>query len=271
LKEDKSMNILAIETTGAEASVALIDELGNVSMEASDQKLNHLQNLMPMTDTLLTKRGLKIDDINCIAVSEGPGSFTGIRIGVSSARALAQTLGLKTIGVPTLKSFLYNVPEYRGIICPIFDARRSQVYGGAYRWIGTGEQKAAGGQESAIGQEEVVPGAAYDLSELLGLLENTVKERGAELVNMDGGSIEITFFGDGIVPYREQIQKWQDTSLNNNIRVLFAEDDIKLQKAASVVRLALELWKEGKTRDLNDLKPVYMRKAEAERKLEEKA
>ena len=244
------MNILAIETTGAEASVAIINEKGEVFMEASDQKLNHLQNLMPMVDILLSKCGLTIDDMNYIAVSEGPGSFTGIRIGVSSARALAQALGLQTISVPTLKSFLYNVPDYEGTVCPIFDARRSQVYGGAYQWI---DGKAS----------EVVPGAAYDLNELLTLLEQVIKQTSTEK--------EITFFGDGIIPYREMIASWQDASLNDNIRVLFAEDDIKLQKASSVARLALEIYREGGMKSLYDLKPVYMRKAEAERKLEEKA
>jgi tRNA threonylcarbamoyladenosine biosynthesis protein TsaB len=242
----QKMNILAIETTGAEASVAVINEKGEVFMEASDQKLNHLQNLMPMTDILLQKRGMSIDDVDYIAVSEGPGSFTGIRIGVSSARALAQALELETISVPTLESFLYNVPEYRGVVCPIFDARRSQVYGGAYQWAGEGEYR------------EVVEGAAYDLNELLEKLEAAAKD-------------EITFFGDGIASYKEQILKWQDSSLNTNIRVLFAEDDVKLQKASSVARLALENFKAGKVKSLYDLKPVYMRKAEAERKLEEKA
>ena len=240
------MNILAIETTGAEASVAVINEKGEVFMEASDQKLNHLQNLMPMTDILLQKRGMLIDDVDYIAVSEGPGSFTGIRIGVSSARALAQALGRETISVPTLKSFLYNAPEYRGVVCPIFDARRNQVYGGAYQWTGDGEYR------------EVVDGAACDLHELLEKLEAAAKD-------------EITFFGDGITPYKEQILKWQDSSLNTNIHVLFAEDDVKLQKASSVARLALENFKVGKAKSLYDLKPVYMRKAEAERKLEEKA
>ncbi|HVI42393.1 MAG TPA: tRNA (adenosine(37)-N6)-threonylcarbamoyltransferase complex dimerization subunit type 1 TsaB [Anaerovoracaceae bacterium] len=246
------MNILAIETTGAEASVAVINEKGEVFMEASDQKLNHLQNLMPMVDILLGKRGLSIDDVDYIAVSEGPGSFTGIRIGVSSARALAQALGLETISVPTLKSFLYHVPEYKGIICPIFDARRSQVYGGAYQWTG---------KEQYI---EVVPGAAYDLQQLLEQLEESVdSEQKSEK--------EITFFGDGIIPYREQILNWQRSSLNSNIRVLFAEDDLKLQKASSVAKLALESYQAGKVKSLYDLKPVYMRKAEAERKLEGKA
>lgn len=249
------MNILAIETTGAEASVAVINEKGEVFMEASDQKLNHLQNLMPMTDILLKKCGMSIDDVDYIAVSEGPGSFTGIRIGVSSARALAQALGLETISVPTLKSFLYNVPEYRGVICPIFDARRSQVYGGAYQWTGGGEDR------------EVVPGAAYGLNELLEKLELACKG----LLTESGSPLEITFFGDGVAPYKEQILKWQDSSLNTNIRVLFAEDDVKLQKASSVAKLALKNFRAGKVKSLYDLKPVYMRKAEAERKLEEKA
>lgn len=240
------MNILAIETTGAEASVAVINDKGEVIMESSDQKLNHLQNLMPMTDILLQKCGMSIDDIDYIAVSEGPGSFTGIRIGVSSARALAQALGRETISVPTLKSFLYNVPEYRGVICPIFDARRSQVYGGAYQWDEGGEYR------------EVVAGDAYDLHQLLEKLEASAKG-------------EIEFFGDGIASYKSQILNWQDSSLNSNIQVLFAEDDVKLQKASSVARLALENFKAGKVKSLYDLKPVYMRKAEAERKLEEKA
>lgn len=249
------MNILAIETTGAEASVAVINEKGEVFMEASDQKLNHLQNLMPMVDILLQKRGMLIDDVDYIAVSEGPGSFTGIRIGVSSARALAQALGLETISVPTLKSFLYHVPEYKGIICPIFDARRNQVYGGAYQWTDEGQYK------------EVVPGGAYDLHQLLELLESALQ--GIEAEQKDRR--EITFFGDGIIPYQEQIMNWQGSSLNSNIRVLFAEDEVKLQKASSVARLALDSYRSGKIKSLYDLKPVYMRKAEAERKLEGKA
>ncbi len=252
------MNILAIETTGAEASVAVINEKEEVFMETSDEKMNHLQNLMPMVDNLLQKRGMVIDDLDYIAVSEGPGSFTGIRIGVSTARALAQALSLPTIGVPTLQSFLYHVPEYRGIICPIFDARRNQVYGGAYRWSDTGQS------------EEVVPGGAYDLEELLEKLESQIMrpKEAKELTTPEKGE-EITFFGDGILPYREQILKWQDSSLNDNIRVSFAEDDIMLQKASSVARLALVIYRDGGGKSLYDLKPVYMRKAEAERKLEE--
>ncbi|MDF3002032.1 MAG: tsaB [Bacillota bacterium] len=259
------MNILAIETTGALASVALIDEAGQVSMETSDQKMNHLQHLMPMVDQILSKRGLEINDLTYIAVSEGPGSFTGIRIGVSSARALAQALGLETIGVPTLKSFLYHVPEYKGVVCPIFDARRNQVYGGAYQW-----------SDSKI--KEVVAGDAYDLNGFLELLGQAFEPGGAGQTlpaqTVPGAAEpkagEVTFFGDGIIPYREQIEAWQRASSNNNIRVLFAADDVRLQKASSIARLALELCRSGTLKSLYDLKPVYMRKAEAERKLEGK-
>ena len=129
------MYILAIETTGPHCSVAIIDELGRVKEASSKGTMNHLQFLMPLTKQLLTDCQLQLDDINVIAVSAGPGSFTGIRIGVSSARGLAQVLGCKVTPVETLKAFAYHVPDYKGIICPIFDARRNQVYGGAYAWF----------------------------------------------------------------------------------------------------------------------------------------
>lgn len=266
------MNILAMETTGAEASVAIINEKGEIFMTASDQKLNHLQNLMPMVDALLEKSGLLLDEVDYIAVSEGPGSFTGIRIGVSSARALAQALGLQTISVPTLKSFLYNVPDKKGILCPIFDARRNQIYGGAYQWIEKGRYGSAVGTDcyelpSGRIYKEIVPGAAYDLKEFLGRLEMAADQKNAG----KGERKDITFFGDGIIPYREQIVNWQKALRKGNIRILFAEDHVTLQNAASVAKLALEIYRAGKIKSLYDLKPVYMRKAEAERKLEERS
>ncbi|MDD2190057.1 MAG: tRNA (adenosine(37)-N6)-threonylcarbamoyltransferase complex dimerization subunit type 1 TsaB [Eubacteriales bacterium] len=265
------MNILAIETTGAEASVALINENEEVFMEASDQKMNHLQNLMPMVDILLKKRELTINDIAYMAVSEGPGSFTGIRIGVASARALAQALEIDTISVPTLQSFLYHVPDYRGIICPIFDAKRDQVYGGAFQWICEEDAKETVNCVSDRGKDqhsyrEVVTGGAYDLPQLLMQLRAALLTESSRTT-----ASEVTFFGDGIMPYKKQIEEWQKESSNDNIRILFAENDCRFQKASSVARLALQLLRDGRVKNYNDLKPVYMRKAEAERRLEEKS
>jgi tRNA threonylcarbamoyladenosine biosynthesis protein TsaB len=245
------MNILAIETTGASASVAIINEKGQIFEETSTETLNHLQYLMPMVEKVLEKSQLEIGDVTAIAASEGPGSFTGIRIGVSSARALAQALDIKTIAVPTLKSFLYNALNFDGIICPIFDARRSQVYGGAYKWNANCDKKLEA-------MEEVISGKAYALEELLQLLQEALLQ-----------NKKVTFFGDGVESYKEQIQQWQNSSLISDIKVNFADDSITHQMASSVARLALELYNAGQLTEYNDLKPNYMRKAEAERKLEE--
>lgn len=265
------MNILAIETTGAKASVALINEKCEVFFEVSDQKMNHLQNLMPMIDVLLKKRELSIDDMDYVAVSEGPGSFTGIRIGVASARAIAQALEIRTIGVPTLQSFLYHAHDYDGIICPIFDARRNQVYSGAYQWIrdehnGKSNNECLCDEEARAYYRELIIGDAYDLPQLLEELKKILlKEKNKSTAS------EVTFFGDGIMPYKEHIIDWQNTLLNGDIRVFFADEGIRLQNASSVAKLALEYCREGRVKSLYDLKPVYMRKAEAERKLEEKS
>lgn len=226
------MYILALETTGAHASVAVINEEGKVFEKRSDGVMNHLQYLMPMTRELLEENGLRLSEITAVAASQGPGSFTGIRIGVSSARALAQVLGIETIAVPTLKAFAYHAPDYQGMICPVFDARRSQVYAGAFRW-----------SDGMI--QEVVKGAPYSIEEFLSLVEESSGNR--------------LFFGDGTKAYSDYFKEEE-----------LAPEACRLQSAASVARLAKELFSTGASTDYEGLKPDYMRKAEAERKLEEK-
>ena len=240
------MYILAIETTGAAASAALINEEGIVTFQESAERLNHLQTLMIMTEKLLRESKLSIGDITCIAVSEGPGSFTGIRIGVSTARALGQALNLETISVPTLKAFAYNLEGYKGIVCPLFDARRDQVYAGAYQW-----------NEKTTEVLEIVKGDAILIQELFEKLEKVASGQ------------EILFFGDGIKAYESQISRWTEMMNGKGVKVVLAAENIRFQKASSVARLGLELWNQNKTTDFEGLKPVYMRKPEAQRKLEE--
>ena len=227
------MYILALETTGAHASVAIINEEGKVTEVKSEAVLNHLQHLMPMTQEVLEKAGLQLGDMTAIAASQGPGSFTGIRIGVSSARALAQVKGLETIAVPTLKAFAYNAPEFGGLICPVFDARRSQVFAGAYRWV-----------DGKI--VEVVEGAPYTIDEFV--------EKTAET------GLPRMIFGDGVKAYGDRFAPEE-----------IAPEEIRLQTAASAAKLAKDMYEEGQILHYEDLKPNYMRKAEAERKLEEKS
>ncbi len=242
------MYILAIETTGAAASVALINENGVVTSEATAEKLNHLQNLMLMTEKLLDNSKLSIGDVSCIGVSEGPGSFTGIRIGVSTARALAQALNIPLISVPTLKTFVYNMDHYKGVICPIFDARRNQVYSGAYVW-----------DQQQITFIEKIKGDAYTILEIFEELEKSII----------GQNTEIMFFGDGVAVYEEQILTWAEKVSFAGIKVTFAPENIRYQKASSTARLALELSKNNKATSYENVQPVYMRKPEAQRKLEE--
>lgn len=230
------MNILAIDTTSSAVSAAVANDEKLLGVYMCNDKMTHLQKLMPMIDNLIKNCEMEINDITHIAVSEGPGSFTGIRIGVSAAKALAQVNDIPVISVPALKALAYNIPFFQGLVCPVFDARRQQVYGAVYRW------------QNKKCNEFLAPGA-YDASELLSEIE---------------GDEKVIFLGDGADAYRDVIIK------ELGKKAEFAPSHLKLQNAASVAMLAYEMILEGKEKHYADVKPVYLRKAEAERKLEEK-
>lgn len=245
------MKILAIETTGPYASAALIDETGEIREMHSDKMLSHLQCLVPMIGNLLESCQLTIDDLTHIAVSEGPGSFTGIRIGMATAKALAQVKNLPVIPVPTLMAFAFNVPDFGGLYCPIFDARREQVYGGAYYF-----------QDGRLRQ--AFPDGAYGIEEYFSKVEAFDPK----------GERQILLFGDGADRYGSAVEDWKTKSDRKSSKGDFCglppKDEDRYQKAASVARLAAELLREGKQRSFLETSPVYLRKPEAERKLEEK-
>lgn len=228
------MYILAIETTGIHASVALTDGKGSMRELVNEGTLNHLENLVPMIDQVIKEEGILKTDLSYIAVSEGPGSFTGIRIGVTTARSLCQNLGIKGIAVPTLKAFSYDNTGYEGILCPVFDARRNQVYAGAFKWV-DGEV------------EEVVPAGPYIIDEYLGMLE--------------GISCQCMFYGDGVRKYGEKI-------FETELDVKLAPEERRLQLASNIARMALDNI--DSAADFNMLHPEYMRKPEAEQKREER-
>ena len=288
--------LLVIETTGAKASVALIDKKGVCRQLTSEDAMNHLRHLIPMIDKLLCTGGKRLGDLCGIAVSEGPGSFTGIRIGMATAGSLAQALDLPVVGVPTLESFVYHAPAAKAIISPIFDARRNQIYAGAYAWDNDGSY------------HNLIQDKAYDLPEYINLLRRVLSDgSGNHFLDHDFASTSVTaatatfetncatgcahhgretleevlegtaetdiplecdivLFGDGIKPYGEQIRQEL-----HPYRVEFAEETARYQNAASVALLARRLWEQGKQKSLYDLHPVYLRKAEAQRKLEEAA
>ena len=245
--------ILAIDTTGQFASVSLRIEKGDeIHTESLNEKLNHLKGLLPLMDKLLTGFGLNIKDIKTIAVSQGPGSFTGIRIGISTVRAIAQITGAKVIGVPTLETFVYNDPFYRGIVCPVFDARMKQIYSGAFI---LNENKI----NILIKTDSYVPMDYY------ALLSKLVDDNAQTFEN----SLDFKFFGDGVDVFKDEIKHWGGKMRKDFFSdfSLSFEKNNKLQLASSVLQWAENF---GQEKDYFSLLPIYVRKAEAQRKLDEK-
>lgn len=233
------MYILALETTGPHCSVALLDREGNLHHKTGAQVMNHLQTLTPMIRDLMDDRDVNWEEVSHIAVSVGPGSFTGIRIGVSAGRALNQITGIPLIGVGTLDAFGRQEREDgKRIVCPVLDARRSQIYGGAY-----------------LGEETVIPAGPYMLDEFLDML---------------AGEDDLSFVGDGLSAYGDRIRVWGEEKGKN---VLCRE---VFQQATGVALTAWHMLESPGTYraaiDLNydTLKPEYMRIPEAERKLRER-
>ncbi len=137
------MKILGIETATSTGSVALIDDeeiIGEYTYQGgsprgglSHCKLDHSAWLMPAIDKLLKDAGLSCQDLEGIAVSSGPGSFTGLRIGISTAKGLAQGLKIPVVGISTLDSLACNLPYTDKIICPVLDARKKEIYTALYK------------------------------------------------------------------------------------------------------------------------------------------
>ena len=232
------MYILTIETTGKLGSVSLIDGQGHVLGEkTADDPMSHLKSLVPMICQLLDETGIEKNQLTHIAASIGPGSFTGIRIGVSTARALCQSLDLSGVAVPTLESFLRKKEALcQGqdtAVCAIINARRGQVYG-------------------------VIDGYLKPQPRMITDIVQTIQEQ------IFPSKKSVIFFGDGIDAYQRQIEE----GLSGMGKYIFADKSCRYQDAVSAGILAFDLIKEGKTADYEHLVPDYMRKAEAEQKLE---
>lgn len=126
---------LGIETANTPLSVAIVRDGKVVAELVQNIKLTHSAGAMPAIEEVLARAGLKAGDLDVIAVSEGPGSYTGVRIGVTLAKTLAWTLQIPLVGVSSLKALAANAILYNGLICPIFDARRDNVYTAVYQGV----------------------------------------------------------------------------------------------------------------------------------------
>lgn len=238
------MKILAIDSSGLTASVAIqID--GKLAAEYTvNNKKTHSQTLLPMIDEIMRSEGLDPKDLDGIAISAGPGSFTGLRIGSATAKGLGLALNVPVAEVSTLRALAYNMYGNEGcVICPIMDARRQEVYTGAYEFVATGK-----------------PDPAYRMVVL-------VEEQAVPLLDMLGklGQIgkKVLFVGDAVPVYRDLIAE------NFKNDYAFAPAALLYQRAASIAAIGEQKFLDGEVVDADLHTPVYLRKSQAEREFQE--
>lgn len=128
------MNVLVIDTSNNVLGVAVMKNEQLIGKITTNLQRNHSTRLMPAVNQLMKDVDLKVEELNQIAVAQGPGSYTGLRIGLTTAKTLAWALEIPIVGVSSLEALAYQGQFFEGIVCPFFDARRSRVYTGIYQW-----------------------------------------------------------------------------------------------------------------------------------------
>ena len=230
------MRILGIESSSLVASAAVVENEVTLAEYTVNYKKTHSQTLLPMIDEMMRLLDMEPSAVDAIAVSGGPGSFTGLRIGSATAKGLGLALKKPLIHVPTLDAMAYGLFGASGLICPMMDARRQQVYTGIYRFE----------ERFEIVMEQAALAVA-DLAERL----NALGER-------------VIFLGDGVPVYEKQLAE------TLTVPYCFAPAHVNRQRAASVAALGAMYFAEGKTETAAEHKPDYLRKSQAEREREEK-
>lgn len=231
------MKILAFDSSGLVASVAILEEETVIAEYTVNYKKTHSQTLLPMLDEIVKMTELHLEEVDAIAIAAGPGSFTGLRIGSATAKGLGLALKKPLVAVPTLEGLAYNLYGYDGIICPMMDARRKQVYTGLYTF-----------EENNM--RVIQPQKACPVEEILDQCNHLQKK--------------VIFLGDGVPVYRSIIEEKIHVEYN------YAPVHMNRQRAGAVGARAFDYIRLGKTESAAEHAPIYLRKSQAERELLEK-
>lgn len=231
------MKLLALDSSGMVASVAIITEDCLLAEYTINYKKTHSQTLLPMLEEIVTMIGLDLSEVDGIAVAAGPGSFTGLRIGSATAKGLGLVIKKPIISVPTVDSLAYNLFGTDKLICPMMDARRNQVYTGLYEFEGTHFHVIS--EQKAVTVEEIL-----------------------EEINRLGR--EVIYLGDGTAVYQEIIEK------NTNVKYQFAPVHLNRQRAGAVGALGIHYFQQNLIETAEQHEPVYLRLSQAERERAEK-
>ena len=225
------MKILSIDTSSKICGVAVLEGTSLIKEVSQDNGLTHSETLMPIIKEILDSINMSLNDINLIVCDKGPGSFTGIRIGVATAKAFSDSLNIGEIGISSLEALAYNV-KTTGVICSLIDAKNDNVYAGVFENI----------------DGDYISRRNFSCENISDLLDEFIDSE-----------YSVTFVGDGAVNYKEKI-----------ISVLGKNCNFVENNDLSSFNLGLAGLAHFKKEDFCDVIPLYLRKPQAERMLENK-
>lgn len=230
------MKILAIDTSGQNCSVAIIDEEKVICDFNLSIGTTHSESLLPMIDEVCKTSKIDLSEVDVLACGIGPGSFTGLRIGIATIKGFALAQNKNVIGVPTLDALAYNIANFDGLICSVLDARNNNVYAGIYKYE----------NDKVILQDDYI---TENLDTLIDILKSKNEK--------------VMFVGDGAVSFKEKLKE----ALNE--KALFAPLHLNNQLSSSVAKAALDRALVNDFDNSDTLNPMYLKKSQAERTFEE--
>ena len=238
------MKLILLDSSGLTASVAVTEDNNLIAEYNVQYKKTHSQTLLPMLDELKSMVELDLKTVDAVAIAKGPGSFTGLRIGSATAKGLCQALNIPIVEIDTLEGLACNAYGFSGIVCPMMDARRQQVYTGAYVF-----NRKEGGFE----METLLPACALSIEEISQKLNELSKN----------SQKDVLLLGDGIPVY--------EGSLRELITVPFSVAPLHMnrQRASAFAFLAVDRFAKGQAVDFKDHAPEYLRLSQAERERKE--
>ncbi len=229
------MKILAIDTSSKICSVSVLEDKNVLIENHNDDEKTHSQKLMPIIDETLKHANLTLDDIDLLACSQGPGSFTGIRIGISTVKAFADVKNIPIIGVTSLEALAYNVKS-NNLVASIVDSKHDNVYFAMY--------------EFDNGCKIIEEPISCTITTVVEILKNHSNKN-------------IILVGDGSAVHHELLNE----ELSN---IKFASDEQNLQTSISVGLAALDKYNNSNYSPTFSVSPIYLKKSEAEINLEKK-
>lgn len=232
------MKILGIESAGKVASVAIVEDGVVLCDFTMNGHMTHSKTIMPMLEAIRTIMDIDFSTIDAVAVSAGPGSYTGLRIGASTAKGLAHVWQVPIVGVSTIESLAYNISETDKIICPMLDARRKHAFCGAYR---------------------------YESGVLKNVLPIDLRSVEAFAVLLKAFDQELIILGDGLNNHRKLVEDFMPKG-----RWVEARAVDGLPKASTLALVGQEKIKRGETDTYMAHQPDYYRPSQAERELQNK-